>query len=181
MKIDNNIGKLKYPIGEFESPQFITQQNLQNYISDLENFPDRLKSLVKDFSKEQLNTPYRPGGWTVKQTVHHIADSSMNAYIRFKLALTEETPVIKPYFEARWAELPDYNDAEIETSIELLKHLHKRWGQLLRGLTEKDFGKRFFHPEFDKEYSLKETAAMYSWHCRHHYAHIDELRKRMNW
>ena len=173
--------KLKYPIGQFSHPEPITDSDIQNYISDIGIFPENLKKLVSGFSEEQLQTPYRKKGWTVKQVIHHIADSHMNAYIRFKLALTEDMPAIKPYFEDKWAELGDYKTTPVEVSLILIDALHKRWVNLLRSMNKKDFEKIFFHPEHGKEFSLDEITGMYSWHGKHHYAHINELKKRMNW
>ncbi|MEO8211301.1 MAG: YfiT family bacillithiol transferase, partial [bacterium] len=124
---NKELEKLKYPIGHFIPPDPITEQDLHNYISDIEYLPGKLRSTVSNFSEEQLNTPYRPKGWTVKQVVHHIADSHMNALIRFKLALTEDTPTIKPYFEDKWAQLDDYKTTSIDVSLKLIESLHERW------------------------------------------------------
>jgi len=173
--------KQKYPIGQFTAPDPITDEDINGYISDIEKLPAELRKLVFDFSEEQLNTRYRDGGWTVRQVVHHIADSHLNAYARFKLALTEDMPTVKPYYEDKWAELEDGKNAPIEISLNLLDALHNRWVRLLKSLNKKDFEKVFFHPEHGKEFSLDETAGMYSWHGKHHYAHIDELKKRKSW
>jgi len=127
-----------------------------------------------------LQTPYRPDGWTVQQVVHHIADSHMNAYIRFKLALTENNPLIKPYDEKLWAELPDSNLTDINVSLDLIKALHKRWTNLLKQLDEKELNKEFLHPESGMK-KLKESISHYAWHGNHHLAHITSLRQRMNW
>lgn len=178
---NKELEKLKYPIGQFVPPVAVSDQDLQNYISVIENHPAKLRSLVSDFSEEQLNTPYRPKGWTVKQVIHHLADSHMNALIRFKLALTEDTPTVKPYFEDEWARLGDYKTTPIEVSLILLESLHKRWINLLKSMSKKDFEKSFFHPEHGKEFSLDEITAMYSWHSEHHLAHIEELKKRIGW
>jgi DinB superfamily len=173
--------KLKYPIGLFSAPETITEEDLQGYISDIEKLPANLKNLVSDFSEEQLNTVYRPDGWTVRQVIHHVADSHMNAYIRFKLALTEDTPTIKPYYEDKWAELGDSKKTSAAVSLKLLEYLHERWVNLLKSMSKKDFEKSFFHPEHGKEFSLDEITAMYSWHGKHHLAHIEELKKRKAW
>ncbi len=173
--------KQKYPIGHFSPPETISDEDLENYISDIEKLPEKLRSLLSGFTEEKLNTPYRSKGWTVKQVVHHIADSHMNAYIRFKLALTEDMPTIKPYYEDKWAELHDYQNTSIETSLDLIEALHSRWVNLLKSMTKKDFEKSFFHPEQGKEFSLDESTGMYSWHGRHHFAHIEELKKRKGW
>ncbi|MEP7146398.1 MAG: YfiT family bacillithiol transferase [bacterium] len=173
--------KLKYPVDRYNPPQTITEENLKSYISDIEKLPENLKNLVSNFSDEKLNTKYRPDGWTVRQVIHHIGDSHMNAIIRFKLALTEDVPIIKPYFEDKWAELGDYKNTPVNVSLSLIESIHKRWIDILKTMEKKDFEKSFFHPEHGKEFSLDEITGMYSWHGKHHYAHIDELRKRMNW
>lgn len=173
--------KLRYPIGEFVTPEKVTEDDLQNFISDIEKFPVDLRILVAGFTDSQLEIPYRKKGWTVRQVIHHVADSHMNALIRFKLTLTEDMPTIKPYFEDKWAELDDYKSTPVNVSLDLLDSLHKRWVNLLRSMDKKDFEKTFFHPEHGKEFSLGEITAMYSWHGRHHHAHINELKKRMNW
>ncbi len=173
--------KLKYPIGQFKAPDNVTEADLENYISDIEIFPAKLKALVSEFTESQLDTAYREKGWTVKQVIHHVADSHINAYIRFKLALTEDMPAIKPYFEDKWAELGDYKSTPADISLALIDFLHKRWVNLLRAMNKKDFEKTFFHPEHGKEFYLYEVTGFYSWHGKHHYAHINELKKRMNW
>lgn len=178
---NSEILKMKYPIGKFTAPDPVTEEDLQNYISDIEKFPGELKALVSGFSEDQLNTRYRENGWTVKQVIHHIADSHMNAFIRFKLALTEDMPTIRPYFEDKWAELGDYSSTPPEVSLNLIDALHSRWTVLLRSMSKKDFEKIYFHPEHGEEFSLAESAGMYAWHGKHHYAHINELKKRMKW
>ncbi|MDZ4713258.1 MAG: putative metal-dependent hydrolase [bacterium] len=175
------IEKLMYPIGRFKSPESITQDDLRTYISEIESLPADLRKLVADFSEEKLNTHYRKNGWSVKQVVHHIADSHMNAFIRFKAALTEDTPTIKPYYEDKWAELGDSKNTPVDVSLNLLDALHIKWVNLLRSMNEKDFTRTFFHPEHGIECPLNEIAAMYAWHGKHHYAHINELKKRMEW
>ncbi len=178
---NSEIRKLKYPIGQFTAPAPITEQDLQSYISEIEKFPGELKALVAGLTEDQLNTRYRENGWTVKQVIHHIADSHMNALIRFKLALTEDMPTVRPYFEDRWAELRDYSDTPPEVSLTLIDALHRRWAVLLRSMSKKDFEKIYFHPEHGEEFSLAESAGIYSWHGKHHYAHINELKNRMKW
>jgi len=172
---------LKYPIGKYEKPDQITEQQLKLYIADIQDFPAKLETAVGLLTDEQLNTPYRPQGWTIRQVVHHCADSHMNSLIRFKLALTEDKPVIKPYFEDRWAELTDSQNYPIEPSLVLLKSLHARWTHLLVGLNESQFERKFIHPEHGKEFSLKENTGIYAWHGKHHLAQIISLVKRMNW
>ena len=170
---------LRYPIGPFEFNGGITAGQRRLLIEQIEEAPARLRAAVEDLSPEQMNTPYRPGGWTVRQVVHHVPDSHLNSYIRFKLALTEEEPTIKPYDEARWAELAD-SQAPPEVSLALLEFLHRRWVPLLRSLTPADFARTFRHPELGLM-TLEKTLALYAWHGRHHVAHITSLRERMGW
>jgi uncharacterized damage-inducible protein DinB len=173
--------KLKYPIGKFQRPTEFPDSFLKECIKEIEIFPARIKSAVANLSDAQLDTPYRPDGWTIRQVVHHCADSHSNAFIRFKLALTEETPTVKPYFEARWAEMPDTKIAEINSSLKIIDGLHSRWTILLKSLSKKDFEKTFFHPEQKREVRLNETLAMYAWHGRHHVGHITSVIDWMNW
>ena len=172
---------LKYPIGQVKIPKNISKKNIKNWISDIEEFPTKLETLVQNLSKNQLNTPYREGGWTVRQTIHHCGDSHINSYIRFKWTLTEEQPTIKAYYEGRWAELFDTKDAPIALSLQFIKALHVKWVYLLKGLTEKDLNKTFIHPESGNPVSLKQNIAIYAWHCNHHYAHIENLLIRKKW
>ena len=140
-----------------------------------------MRKLVSGFSEDQLCTKYREGGWTVRQVINHIADSHENSYIRFKLALTEETPVIKPYAEDKWAELEDGKNCDIKIYLNLLDSLHFRWVMLLNSMSEKDFKRKFFHPELKREYTNGVATAMYSWHGRHHFRHIEALKENNNW
>jgi len=171
---------LRYPIGEFTygGPPSEAQRNA--FIDDIDQAPAALRAAVQGLSPEQLATPYRDGGWSVRQVVHHVPDSHLNAYVRFKLALTEDKPTIKPYDEARWAELADTAATPLEVSLALLESLHARWVQLLRSLSGEDWKRTFTHPEIGMV-SLERSLATYSWHGKHHVAHITELRKRMNW
>jgi uncharacterized damage-inducible protein DinB len=171
---------LSYPIGRFEWKGLQTLEERQRLIDEIARAPQRLRAAVSDLSVQQLETPYRPGGWTVRQVVHHVPESHMNSYIRFKLALTENQPTVKPYDEARWAELPDVAATPIEVSLNLLEALHERWVLLLRSLTNADFNKEFQHPEIGIV-SLDRNLALYAWHGAHHVAHITSLRERMNW
>jgi len=175
-----NLEKLKYPIDRYQVEDNIDKSSIENWITEIESLPQRLSEAVKGLSEKQLQTPYRPDGWTVQQVVHHIADSHMNAYIRFKLALTENNPLIKPYDEKLWAELPDSNLTDINVSLELINALHKRWTTLLRQLDEKELNKEFLHPESGMK-KLKESISHYAWHGNHHLAHITSLKQRMNW
>ena len=175
-----DIELLKYPIGKFTSPEKITQEHLAEAINEIKALPKYLESTVKPLSEEQLDTPYRPGGWTVRQVVHHCSDSHINAFIRFKLALTENNPTIKPYDEAAWANLGD-SKLPIEISIGILKNIHFKWGLILDQMSPEDFEKTYFHPESQKSVPLKEVALMYCWHGKHHLAHIQSLMIRENW
>ena len=172
---------LKYPIGQVQIPTEITAQDINKWISDIEHFPTRLDALVINLSEEQLNTPYREGGWSIRQVVHHCGDSHVNSYIRFKWTLTENKPTIKAYYEDRWAELFDTKDAPIELGLNFIKALHTKWVYLLKGLSQEDLNVSFIHPESGNEVSLKKNIGIYAWHCNHHYAHIENLLLRNNW
>lgn len=170
---------LKYPIGNFQYDGEITDSVTSDWIKEIEILPGLLRDAVKDLDDEQLDTPYRSGGWTVRQVIHHLADSHMNAYIRFKLALTEKKPVIKPYDETGWAELSDYK-LPIDISLSLLEALHKRWTDLLRSLIPADLEKTFIHPE-SGEVTVGKNIGIYAWHGQHHLAHITSLCNREGW
>jgi uncharacterized damage-inducible protein DinB len=170
---------IKYPIGKFQFDGDITKSVTKDWINEIEEFPSLLRDAVKDLDNEQLDTPYRSGGWTLRQVIHHLADSHMNAYVRFKLALTEEKPVIKPYDETKWAELSDYK-LPIDISLSLLEALHKRWTNLLRSLSPADMEKTFIHPD-SGEVSVGKNIGIYAWHGRHHLAHITSLCSRKSW
>lgn len=178
---NSELEALKYPIGKFDCPQNITSGHIEGWISILEHFPNRLEQLVKDLKEEQLDTVYRPEGWTVRQVVHHVSDSHHHSYARFKWALTEDKPVIKAYYEDRWAELFDSRTAPIDMSILHLKAIHLKLVYLLKGLSETDLNKAFVHPETQKEVLLKQNIGLYAWHSNHHYAHIESLLKRNQW
>lgn len=171
---------LRYPIGKFTYPGELGDQGRHNAIEQLEAAPAQLRAAVEGLSPQQLDTPYRPDGWTVRQVIHHLPDSHLNAYTRFKLALTEDEPTIKPYDEVRWAELSDARIAPIEVSLALLESLHRRWVLLLRAMGPADFARRFRHPELGVV-TLDKNLALYAWHGRHHVAHITSLRERMGW
>ncbi|MGC6429648.1 MAG: YfiT family bacillithiol transferase [Jejuia sp.] len=173
--------KLKYPIGKFECPDQITDDHIKGWISILETFPIRFEALVKHLSKEQLDTPYRPGGWTIRQTVHHVSDSHHHSYIRFKWALTESTPLIKAYNEADWADLHDSKTAPIQMSLEHIKAIHYKLVYLLKGLSKEVLKKSFEHPETNSRVSLDYNIGNYAWHSNHHYAHIENVLKRKGW
>jgi hypothetical protein len=170
----------RYPIGKFSYPAPHTAAERQQSLTDIEETPARLRVALGGLSDQQLDTPYRDGGWTLRQVAHHVPDSHMNAYIRCKLALTEYEPTIKPYMEDLWAELPDAKQAPIEMSLALLDSLHQRWMLMLRKLTEADFTRTFLHPELGSM-SLEKNVALYAWHGRHHVAHVTSLREKMGW
>jgi hypothetical protein len=171
---------LKFPIGRYQPPGHIDETLRNEWIAELEALPEKLRKAVAGLSESQLDTPYRPGGWTVRQVVHHLPDSHTNSYIRFRLALTEDTPTIKPYEESKWAELSDARQSPIEPSLDLLNGLHRRFTALLRSLNSDEFAKTFRHPELG-EIRLDWTLGLYAWHSRHHVAHINNLRVREGW
>jgi DinB superfamily len=170
----------RYPIGKFSFPASVSLSDLAGLIADIEQAPAALRAAVAGLSAEQLDTPYRDGGWTVRQVTHHVPDSHMNAYVRYKLALTEDEPTIKPYAEDRWAQLADTQATPIEVSLTLLESLHERWAQLLHALRPEDWKRQFRHPDIGVV-SLEKNLALYAWHGKHHVAHVTELKKRMGW
>jgi uncharacterized damage-inducible protein DinB len=172
---------LRFPIGSFRRPESpLDDSQRRRAIDAIAATPARLRAAVKGLTNAQLEAPYRPDGWTVRQVVHHVADSHMNAYVRFKLALTEDEPTIKPYEEARWAELADTRETPIETSLVLLERLHERWVTVLRSMSDKDFARRLRHPETGIQ-RLDQVLALYEWHGAHHVGHVTSLRERMGW
>ena len=171
---------LRYPMGPFIPDSIPTPQSRNLHIAQIEGMPVRMRRIVTDLSPEQLDTPYRDGGWTVRQLVHHVPDSHMNAYIRCKLALTENTPTIKPYNEDAWARLKDSELTPVEVSLSLLEAVHARWVTLLKSLKPQDFERKFNHPERGTQ-TIDELIALYDWHGCHHMAHITGLRDRMKW
>jgi uncharacterized damage-inducible protein DinB len=170
----------RYPIGHFVPDESPTPATRDKHIQQLASLPAEMRQAVNGLKPEQLDTPYREGGWTVRQVVHHVPDSHMNAYIRFKLALTENVPTVKPYDEAAWAKLKDTELTPIETSLTMLEAVHARWVTLLKSLKAEDFDRKFNHPEAGVQ-SLDRSLALYGWHSRHHLAHITLLRERMKW
>ena len=173
--------KLKYPIGKFTAPENYSAAYLSERIAEIESFPERLKKEVSQLTSEQLETPYREDGWTIRQVIHHCADSHMNCFIRIKWALTENKPVIKFYHEDLWAELHDNLTMPIEPTLSFLEGLHFRLAYLMKSFSETDLNKSFIHPENNKEYQLKEIIGTYAWHGNHHLAHITELKNRKGW
>ena len=174
------LDQLRYPVGRLESVTGTDPSLRGQHIQTLRQLPDKLSAAVAGLDETQLDTPYREGGWTVRQVVHHVADSHMNAYIRFRLALTEDWPTIKAYQEAEWAKLKDAHTLPVEVSLRLLEPLHHRWVVLLESLGEEDFSRGYRHPVYGEQ-SLGLALASYDWHSRHHTAHVTGLRKRMGW
>jgi len=170
----------RYPIGDFTQPKDVTPAMRQAAIEDIAATPGRVRAAVAGLNDAQLDTPYREGGWTVRQVVHHLVDSHMNAYIRWRLALTETQPTIKPYDEAAWANLEDARSAPVEVSLKLLESMHERWARLLRSVKTEQFGRTLLHPEHGVR-NLDWLLFLYSWHGKHHTAHITELRKQKGW
>jgi hypothetical protein len=171
---------LRYPVGKFDWTT-VSEHEFPKLIAQIAETPGALRSAVAGLSPNQLETPYRPGGWRVKQLVHHIPDSHLNAYTRFKLALTEVQPTIKPYNEAAWAELADSQTVPIDVSLTLLETLHARWVALMRSMDAAAFGRTLRHPEHDRVLTLGQMLGLYAWHGRHHVAHITALKKREGW
>ena len=170
---------LRFPLGNFEREIEINENARRENIESIRNLPLNLAKAVENLSDEQLDTEYRPAGWTVRQTVHHVADSHLNAYIRFKLALTEEAPTIRPYWEDRWAELED-SQMPLNVSMKIIEGVHARWTNLLESMNDEDFARKLIHPD-SGEWTLELLLAQYVWHGRHHTAHIANLRERNDW
>lgn len=173
---EEELNKLKFPIGEFNKPESTTEEIIESWIISIEALPQSIIELTKELNEKELNYKYRPNGWTIKQVVHHCADSHINSLLRFKLTLTEKSPTIRPHFEDRFAELIDYSEP-IETSILILKGVHKKLGVLLRNLNQEELQLEFIHPEHGKRFTLEETIGTYAWHSKHHLAHIKQALK----
>jgi uncharacterized damage-inducible protein DinB len=171
---------LRYPIGEYV-PKDYSEEQKEQWLADIKFLPQLIENAVSNLDEEQLQTPYREGGWTVHQLVHHIADSHMNAYIRFKLGYTEENPTIKPYEEKLWVQTADVKNLPVNISITLLYTLHSRWSEFLKNFSQTDWQRTVFHPEHKKQITLWHLLGLYAWHGRHHAAHITGLRERMGW
>ena len=172
---------LRYPIGTYQAPIEIAAGHIEKWIQIIEDHPQQLRNMVEGLTAQQLDTPYRAGGWTIRQVVHHIPDSHVNCYVRFKWTLTEDKPFIKAYFEDRWAGLADSRKAPIEFSLNFLAALHAKWVYLLKGLTAEQLKLAFIHPETKTEVPLDWNIGNYAWHCQHHYAHIANKIQRENW
>jgi hypothetical protein len=170
--MEHDIDKLKFPIGKFIVPNTIDNGTITKWIEIIQSFPYHLKKEVEELSEEALQKTYRPNGWSIRQIIHHCADSHMNSLIRFKLALTEDMPVIKPYAEDLWAELIDSKKLAINSSINILEGLHHRWVVLLQNMTSSDLAKQFRHPDSNEPINIKTNIGLYAWHCEHHLAHI---------
>ncbi len=173
--------KLRYPIGKFIAPELYSSNYLAEKIAEIASFPERLKKEVIYLTEEQLDTPYRQDGWTVRQVIHHCADSHINCFIRIKWALTEDKPIIKFYHEDRWAEMHDNVTMPIQPTLSFLEGLHYRLAYLMKSLNEEDLEKTFIHPEHNSEFKIKEIIGLYAWHGNHHLAHITELKKKKGW
>ncbi|TDO94284.1 YfiT family bacillithiol transferase [Flavobacterium sp. 245] len=176
-----DLEKLKYPIGKFVIPDNYSKEYILNKIEEIASFPEKLKNETIHLTDEQLDTQYRPEGWTVRQVIHHCAESHMNCYIRIKWTLTENNPVIKAYDETLWSELPDNLYMPIEPTLKLLEGLHFRLAYIMKNLSESELEKSFIHPENNSELKLKRIIGMYAWHSNHHLAHITTLKKIKNW
>ncbi len=171
---------LRYPVGTWQKPEQVSETMVESYIADIRTAAGALRKAVAGLKTDQLDTPYRPGGWTVRQVVHHVADSHMNSYVRFRLALTEDEPTIKTYDENRWAALEDAATAPVDLSLDLVQSMHRRWVLLLESFGPKEWGRTFRHPDRGL-IRLDVTALLYAWHGKHHFAHVMELRKREGW
>jgi hypothetical protein len=171
---------LRFPVGRFAWADPVDSTQRPQWIAEIGGAGARFREAVHGLDDSQLDTPYRPEGWTVRQVIHHVPDSHMNCYVRFRMALTEDLPTIKPYDEQKWAELSDARTAPVEVSLQLLENLHTRWVALIGSMAESDFGRQYRHPE-NGLVSLDTVLAGYAWHCRHHAAHITALRERMAW
>lgn len=167
---------LQYPIGQFEAPATYTAEQITAWIKEIEAFPGKVHHAVLGFTTEQFDTPYRPGGWTVRQVIHHLADSHFNCFMRFKLALSEDFPTIRPYEQGEIALLADYS-LPVSPSMKILEGLHQRWVKLMHGMNEDQWKRKFYHPGYDKEYTLQSALGMYVWHGNHHLAHIKLVKE----
>jgi hypothetical protein len=184
--MEEKVIDLRYPIGKAKDQPFSDKENFDEnartfYLADIEMLPSLLENSVLNLDEHQLESAYRPDGWTIKQLIHHVADSHMNAYMRFKVGLTEDNPTIKTYEEAEWAKLSDTKNLPINISLTLLHALHSRWHEILLNMEKGDWERTIYHPEHKRSITLWELLGMYSWHGKHHTAHITSLRERMGW
>ncbi len=176
-----DIEELKYPIGRYTKPTGVTPHDIKGWISALKALPLWMDACIENLDVYQLETPYRDGGWTIQQVVHHVADSHMNAYIRLKLALTEDAPTITPYKEELWAEMVDTKITPVNISVTLLHAVHRRMIDILEHMKDEDWERTYYHPQYQKTFPVWEMVALYAWHGRHHTEHIRRLRERMGW
>ena len=172
---------LQYPVGRYVKPDGYAPEQLQEWIKILDVLPSWMDACIENLDERQMQVPYRQGGWTIQQVVHHVADSHLNAYIRLKLALTEDNPTIKPYDEKAWAELIDTKVVPVNISVTMLHTIHRRMVAILQNMKPSDWNRTYFHPEHQRQFPIWEMVAMYAWHSRHHTAHITGLRQRMKW
>lgn len=179
--MDENIEQLRYPIGRYQRPETHNADMRSEWISILSALPSWMDACIENLDHHQLHIPYREGGWTIQQVVHHLADSHINAYVRLKLAITEDNPTINPYDENAWANLPDVEDVPINISVTMLHTLHRRIVSLLKSLTDEQWERTYYHPEHKRNFPIWEVVALYAWHSRHHMEHVRQLRDRMNW
>ncbi len=179
--MENNLEQLQYPVGRYRKAEVVNPGLIQEWIKVLQALPSWMDACIENLDEKQLQVPYREGGWTIQQVIHHVADSHMNAYIRLKLALTEDNPVIKPYDEKAWAELADTHLVPVNISVTLLHTLHRRMVTLLQNMKPADWDRTYSHPDHKRSIPVWELVALYAWHSRHHTEHIRQLRQRMNW
>lgn len=179
--MDNTLEQLRYPVGRFEMPAAYTRELLDEWISILAALPSWMDGCIENLDHDQLRVPYREGGWNIQQIIHHLADSHANAYIRLKLALTEDNPTIKPYDQDAWAELPDVDAVPVNVSVTMLHTIHRRVVVLLRALAPEQWERTYYHPERKQTFTIWQMAANYAWHSRHHFAHIMQLRQARGW
>jgi hypothetical protein len=179
--MDTSLEELKYPIGRYERPDHYTPELLQEWIAVLRALPSWMDVCIENLDAAQLRVPYREGGWSTQQVIHHVADSHTNAYIRIRLALTEDNPTIKPYDENAWALLPDVDTVPVNISVTLLHALHRRLVALMETLSPAQWERTYYHPEHKRNFTVWEMASLYAWHSRQHTAHIQQLRLRMGW
>ncbi len=176
-----DLESLKYPIGRFKASETYPPEDVRTNIQIISALPSKFINLLGGWTEEQYDTPYRPDGWTIRQLIHHVADSHINAYVRFRLALTEENPTIKPYKEDRWAELPDAKTAPVDLSLQLMKNVHLRWVLLMNSMDANDLARTYTHPESGRTFPLDQVIALYAWHSEHHYQHAYTLAEREGW
>lgn len=177
----DTLEQLRYPIGRYTTPESHNEADIKEWIGVLEALPGWMDLCIENLDEAQLHTPYRPGGWTVQQVIHHVADSHINMYIRMKFALTEDNPTIMPYDENQWALLPDVQDTPVNLSVTILHALHRRIVAVLKKLSPEQWERTYYHPEKQKQFPIWEMAALYAWHSRHHMEHVRQLRLRMGW